>query len=51
VIVVGKDAYFVSTGLIEKPLKVNGVEYTCVNINAPIVQKLQGLWGAGITVF
>jgi|GEM_PF-2119163 hypothetical protein len=51
VIVAGGDAYFVSTGLIEKPLEVSGVKYTCVNITAPIIHRLRNVRGSKVTVF
>ena len=45
VVVAMQGAFFISTGLIEKSLEVDGTRYDCVNINAPIVQKLrQGGW-------
>jgi hypothetical protein len=41
VILTGGGAFFVSTGLIEEPLEVDGAKYECVNLGAPIVQKIQ----------
>lgn len=49
VIVTDAGAFFVSTGLIEEPLEVAGVKYDCVNLNAPIIQRIQRT-GKGGTV-
>ena len=41
VILTDGGAFFVSTGLIEEPLEVEGTKYECVNLGAPIVQKIK----------
>jgi hypothetical protein len=41
IIVTSEESYFVSTGLIDEPLEVNGVQYECVSPTAPVIQKLR----------
>lgn len=43
VIITSQDAYYVSTGLIEEPLEVDGQKFDCVNINAPVMQQIRKL--------
>jgi len=33
--------YFVSSGLVDGPLVVDGVEYECINPHAPLLRRLQ----------
>ena len=41
VVVTEDDAFFVSTGLVDEPLEVDGVKYECVSPSAPVILKLR----------
>jgi len=43
VVVTDGGNFFVSTGLADEPITIDGAEYECIGLTAPLVQQLRGL--------
>ena len=43
VVLTDRGNFFVSTGLADEPISIDGADYECIGLTAPLVQQLRGL--------